>query len=208
MAASTPARVFYDTVIKYKNDGKMTDASPLMDDGHGSKKMDRPQQAGRSKRKNIAGLDTAGQPTLMSYVYSNNYTNYKKAADFLTQAQGLDYAGYPAAFAQQYGTNRIETTAGSKKKKATSITSRVPDEWFLGSNVVATASLSPKRTATGKAAASSSAAPEQGYAQSQMQPFAQAYAPVQGYGQPQMQAYVPAQQQGYAIPSPFYPGAQ
>lgn len=140
----TPGQIFYQTVITNANEGALTNASALLPNGAGAKKMDKPKQAGRSKHKFIETVVIGGQAyggTPMSYVASDNYATYQLAAQLLGSADGKDYASYLQAFAQQYGTGKVQSRKG---KVVGHGFIDIPEEWKHHGNAVATASLTPK----------------------------------------------------------------
>jgi len=151
VAQANPALVLYQAVVNNANNGSLTNVSALLPSGAGTKKMDRPTQPGRTKAKFINDIvvDGKSETTVMSFVASNNFTNYKLAAELLGQAAGRDFSAYVNEFARQYGLGEAKSKS-SKSKSATTNYVDFPESWRHLGNAVPTASLSPSpKAATG-----------------------------------------------------------
>lgn len=164
---SNGSAVLYQQVAEHANAGALTDVSALMANGTSTRKMDRPKNLERSKRKffdSVTARDgTVMAGTPMSYVASDNYPTYANAAAMLGQATGQDYSAYVTKFAETYGMGKVQV---GKAKAVGGGFIEVDPSWQALSNPVATASLTPKTPKSpkaGSAAAAPSAAPVFGF---------------------------------------------
>lgn len=159
----SPGQLFYQTVSNNVRDGYLTNVSALLSTGAGAKKMDKPKQAGRSKHKYIDSVLIGGKAygnVPMSYVASDNYPTYALAAQLLSSADGQDYSVFVQAFAQQFGTGKVQSGKGKVVGKGFI---DLPAEWKNHGNAVLTSSLTPKSPAKSSSSAASSSAPVAGF---------------------------------------------